>query len=231
MSCASRGWVCARVLMHALLCTHCCARSCAVRLAPLRDPHRTSSAPSTPSGEAWTLVLAVLVLCTQFPTLMPFHNSPCSCYAGDIKGLAAVGSFLLALKHLLTVLQAALAHDHCFSSRVHAQFFRAADTIGLGVGCVGAGPLVLLLQLALGVGPHPNKWQWIAMYEVAAGEPGAAAAAEANTHAGPPTGAVARLLPSPRNVPEALGLVLRLLYASVATFTVHRARLTGACMQ
>ncbi|GIM01280.1 hypothetical protein Vretimale_6080 [Volvox reticuliferus] len=49
------------------------------------------------------------------------------------------------------------------------QYFRAADTIGLGVGCVGAGPLVLLVQLALGVGPSPAKWQWIAMYEISAG--------------------------------------------------------------
>ncbi|GLC47580.1 hypothetical protein PLESTB_000003400 [Pleodorina starrii] len=49
------------------------------------------------------------------------------------------------------------------------QFFRAADTISLGVGCVGAGPLVLLVQLALGVGPTPAKWQWIAMYEISAG--------------------------------------------------------------
>ncbi|KXZ43097.1 hypothetical protein GPECTOR_102g50 [Gonium pectorale] len=49
------------------------------------------------------------------------------------------------------------------------QFFRAADTIGLGVGCVGSGPLVLLVQLALRVGPSPARWQWIAMFEVSAG--------------------------------------------------------------
>ncbi|KAG2485421.1 hypothetical protein HYH03_015803 [Edaphochlamys debaryana] len=49
------------------------------------------------------------------------------------------------------------------------QYFRAADTIGLGVGCVGSGPLVLLVQLALRVGPAPARWQWIAMFEVAAG--------------------------------------------------------------
>lgn len=45
---------------------------------------------------------------------------------------------------------------------------RQADTIALGIGCVGTGPLVLAIQLGLGIGPQPERWQWIAMFEVAA---------------------------------------------------------------
>lgn len=46
--------------------------------------------------------------------------------------------------------------------------FRAADCISLGIGGAGSGPIVLLIQLLLRVGPRPARWQWIAMFEVAA---------------------------------------------------------------
>lgn len=48
-------------------------------------------------------------------------------------------------------------------------WFRAADTIALGIGCVGSGPLALALQLALQMGSSPARWQWITLFEVAAG--------------------------------------------------------------
>ncbi|MEW5307939.1 MAG: hypothetical protein WDW36_010307 [Sanguina aurantia] len=47
--------------------------------------------------------------------------------------------------------------------------FRAADCISLGIGGAGSGPVVLLIQLLLRVGPRPARWQWVAMFEVAAG--------------------------------------------------------------
>ncbi|KAI8473156.1 MAG: hypothetical protein J3K34DRAFT_457449 [Monoraphidium minutum] len=47
-------------------------------------------------------------------------------------------------------------------------WFRAADTIALGIGAVGSGPVSLLIQIALQVGPRPHRWQWIALFEVAA---------------------------------------------------------------
>ncbi|MEW5319436.1 MAG: hypothetical protein WDW38_010588 [Sanguina aurantia] len=47
--------------------------------------------------------------------------------------------------------------------------FRAADCISLGIGGAGSGPIVLLIQLLLRVGPRPARWQWVAMFEVAAG--------------------------------------------------------------
>ncbi|GBF88674.1 MFS general substrate transporter [Raphidocelis subcapitata] len=47
-------------------------------------------------------------------------------------------------------------------------WFRSADTIALGIGAVGSGPISLLVQLALHVGPRPARWQWIALFEVAA---------------------------------------------------------------
>jgi MFS family permease len=48
-------------------------------------------------------------------------------------------------------------------------WFRSADTIALGIGCVASGPTALLIQICLQIGPRPKPWQWIAMFEIAAG--------------------------------------------------------------
>jgi hypothetical protein len=48
-------------------------------------------------------------------------------------------------------------------------WFRSADTIALGIGCVGSAPLALMIQISLQIGTHPKPWQWIAMFEIAAG--------------------------------------------------------------
>jgi hypothetical protein len=48
-------------------------------------------------------------------------------------------------------------------------WFRSADTIALGIGAVGSGPISLILQVALQVGPRPRRWQWISLFELAAG--------------------------------------------------------------
>eukprot|EP00775_Hariotina_reticulata_P003412 gene3412-3685_t len=48
-------------------------------------------------------------------------------------------------------------------------WFRSADTIALGIGCVASGPLALVVQIALQIGTTPKRWQWIALFEVAAG--------------------------------------------------------------
>eukprot|EP00201_Polytomella_parva_P020566 CAMPEP_0175045602 /NCGR_PEP_ID=MMETSP0052_2-20121109/4523_1 /TAXON_ID=51329 ORGANISM="Polytomella parva, Strain SAG 63-3" /NCGR_SAMPLE_ID=MMETSP0052_2 /ASSEMBLY_ACC=CAM_ASM_000194 /LENGTH=348 /DNA_ID=CAMNT_0016309169 /DNA_START=80 /DNA_END=1123 /DNA_ORIENTATION=- len=48
------------------------------------------------------------------------------------------------------------------------QWFRSADTIGLGIGCVGSGPLVLFLQICLEMGSNPERWQLITIYEISA---------------------------------------------------------------
>jgi hypothetical protein len=46
---------------------------------------------------------------------------------------------------------------------------RSADTIALGIGCVASGPLALIIQIALQIGTTPKRWQWIGLFEVAAG--------------------------------------------------------------
>lgn len=46
---------------------------------------------------------------------------------------------------------------------------RSADTIALGIGCVASGPLALIIQLALHIGTTPKRWQWIGLFEAAAG--------------------------------------------------------------
>eukprot|EP00878_Enallax_costatus_P041856 GHUV01048761.1.p1 GENE.GHUV01048761.1~~GHUV01048761.1.p1 ORF type:complete len:240 (+),score=41.68 GHUV01048761.1:464-1183(+) len=48
-------------------------------------------------------------------------------------------------------------------------WFRSADTIALGIGCVASGPLALVIQLALHIGTTPKRWQWIGLFEAAAG--------------------------------------------------------------
>ncbi|WIA44094.1 hypothetical protein OEZ86_010446 [Tetradesmus obliquus] len=48
-------------------------------------------------------------------------------------------------------------------------WFRSADTIALGIGCVASGPLALIIQLALHIGTTPKRWQWIGLFEAAAG--------------------------------------------------------------
>ena len=47
-------------------------------------------------------------------------------------------------------------------------WFRSADTIALGIGAVGSGPISLLIQIALQIGPRPRRWQWVALFEAAA---------------------------------------------------------------
>ncbi|KAF6259792.1 hypothetical protein COO60DRAFT_1700650 [Scenedesmus sp. NREL 46B-D3] len=47
-------------------------------------------------------------------------------------------------------------------------WFRSADTIALGIGCVASGPLALVIQVALQIGTTPKRWQWIALFEAAA---------------------------------------------------------------
>jgi hypothetical protein len=46
---------------------------------------------------------------------------------------------------------------------------RSADTIALGIGCVASGPLALVIQIALQIGTTPKRWQWIGLFEAAAG--------------------------------------------------------------
>jgi hypothetical protein len=47
-------------------------------------------------------------------------------------------------------------------------WFRSADTIALGIGCVGSGPLVLAIHIALGMVGTPKRWQWISLFEIGA---------------------------------------------------------------
>jgi hypothetical protein len=39
----------------------------------------------------------------------------------------------------------------------------------LGIGCVASGPLALVIQVALQIGTTPKRWQWIGLFEAAAG--------------------------------------------------------------
>lgn len=85
---------------------------------------------------------------------------------------AAAFPFLPANLHALLGITCALGAlaAVAFSSAYQLVIcFRQADTIALGIGCVGSGPLVLAVQLALGVGSTPTGRQWVAMFEIAAG--------------------------------------------------------------
>jgi hypothetical protein len=92
-----------------------------------------------------------------------------------LAGCAAVSAGLPFLRPGLTALLLATAALGALSAVAFSasyqlvSWFRAADTIALGIGCVGSGPLALAIQLFVArVAAGSSKRQWLLLFELGA---------------------------------------------------------------
>ncbi|KAF8061140.1 hypothetical protein HT031_004601 [Scenedesmus sp. PABB004] len=112
---------------------------------------RVLDAELGPTASMALRLSAGLAGCCALAAAYPFTPMRLGSLLGVVVGLGSISAVAFSTSYQLVA------------------WFRSADTIALGIGCVASGPLALVIQIALQIGTTPKRWQWIALFEAAAG--------------------------------------------------------------